>query len=237
MIIIPDKEDQDRDVYSKSTLNKWQKLSSKFNYSISVTAGDGKTYDIRPLLGTDAVHGNQHVSGTILFPHNVGLACTHNADNFYNAGYWTAQGVKKTGFNYAFSPTVAVSHNPQWGRFYETIGQEEDYIYNYAKSYTEGLQGKTGSPTGILGSVKHFYADGATLHGADEGNAIVSSFKSFVKHNTQGYNGSISADIGSVMCTYSAINWIPLSISPAINTILRQKLQFDGFVISDYDEM
>lgn len=39
------------------------------------------------------------------------------------------------------------------------------------------------------------------------------------------------------MVSYSAINWIPNAIGPAINTILRQKLGFDGFVISDYDEM
>jgi beta-glucosidase len=60
-----------------------------------------------------------------------------------------------------------VSHNPQWGRFYETLGQEEDFIYQYAKRYTEGLQGSVGNLTGILGSVKHFYGDGATLFGAD----------------------------------------------------------------------
>lgn len=167
MITIPDKEDDDRKVYATSVLSKWQALSKKFNYTISITAGDGKKYEIRPLLGTDAVHGNQHISGTILFPHNVGLACSHNPDNFYNAGYWTSLGVKKSGFNYAFSPTVAVSHNPQWGRFYETLGQEEDFIYQYAKRYTEGLQGTLGSRTGILGSVKHFFGDGATLFGAD----------------------------------------------------------------------
>jgi beta-glucosidase len=78
MITIPDKEDDDRKVYATSSVNKWQKLSSKFNYSILITAADGKKYDIKPLLGTDAVHGNQHVSGTILFPHNIGLACSHN---------------------------------------------------------------------------------------------------------------------------------------------------------------
>jgi len=237
MIEIPDKEDQDRQVYATATVDKWQKLAQKFNYTITVTTSDNKKYDIRPLLGTDAVHGNQHVSGTILFPHNSGLACSHNPSNFYNAGKWTAQGVKLSGFNYAFSPTVAVSHNPQWGRYYETMGQESEDIYAYAKAYTEGLQGKSSSLTGILGSVKHFYADGATLFGADEGNAIVGSYKSFIKHNTQGYNGSIAANIGSVMVSYSSINWVPNAIGPAIQTILRQKLQFDGFVISDYDEM
>ena len=167
MIDIPQKEDDDRKVYATATLNKWQKLSAKFNYSILITTSENKKYDIRPLLGTDAVHGNQHVSGTILFPHNSGMACSHNPDHFYNSGRWTAIGVKNTGFNYAFAPTVAVSHNPQWGRFYETLGQEEDYIYKYAKAFTEGLQGTPGSMTGILGSVKHFYGDGATLFGAD----------------------------------------------------------------------
>lgn len=91
--------------------------------------------------------------------------------------------------------------------------------------------------TGIVGSVKHFYADGATIYGADEGNANVGSFKSFVRHNTQGYNGSIKAEIGTVMASYSAVNWIPHSIGPGINSILRGKLNFGGFVISDYDEV
>jgi beta-glucosidase len=236
LIDIPDKEDQVHEAYAGATLNKWQKLASRFNYSITVTTSDNK-YDIRPLLGTDAVHGNQHVAGTILFPHNVGLACSHNPNNFLKAGKWTAQGVKQSGFNYAFSPTVAVSHNPQWGRFYETMGQNADDIYQYSKSYTEGLQGKPGSLTGVLGSAKHFYADGATLYGADEGNAIVGSFKSFLRHNLQGYNGSIASNVGSVMVSYSSINWIPNAIGPAIQTHLRQTLKFDGFVISDYDEM
>lgn len=117
------------------------------------------------------------------------------------------------------------------------MGQEEDYIYQYAKRYTEGLQGTSAKRTGILASVKHFYGDGATLFGADEGNAIVSSYKSFIKHNTQGYIGSIAAEVGSVMVSYSAINWLPNAISPSIGALLRDKLQFDGFVISDYDEM
>jgi beta-glucosidase len=117
------------------------------------------------------------------------------------------------------------------------MGQEEEYIYQYAKRYTEGLQGTPGNYTGILGSVKHFYGDGATLFGADEGNSIVSSYKSFIKHNTQGYVGAIEAEIGSVMVSYSSINWLPNSISPSLGTLLRQRLNFDGFVISDYDEM
>ena len=49
--------------------------------------------------------------------------------------------------------------------------------------------------------------------------------------------GAITAEIGSVMVSYSSINWLPNSISPSLGTLLRNKLNFDGFVISDYDEM
>lgn len=237
LIILPDMDETKTIAYyANATLDKWQKLTEKFkNVSMEITTNEGKTYDIRLLLGTDAVHNDQHVSGTILFPHNIGLSCSHNVDNFYNVGKWTAANVKKSGFNYAFAPTVAVSHNPQWGRFYETMGQQDDWIYKYAKAFTEGLQGKPGALTGILGSVKHFLGDGATMFGADEGNAHVGSFKSFISHNIQGYRGSIAAEVGSVMCTYSAVNWLPVALSPLLNAVLRRKLNFDGFVISDYN--
>lgn len=88
-----------------------------------------------------------------------------------------------------------------------------------------------------MGSVKHFFADGATFYGADEGNAQVGSFKNFVHHNIQGFNGSISSGIGSVMASYSAINYVPLAAGPYLKSILRGDLAYDGFVISDYSEV
>ena len=94
-------------------------------------------------------------------------------------------------------------------------------IYQYAKSFTEGLQGKPDALTGVLGSVKHYIGDGATMYGADEGNAHVGSYKSFFYHNSQGYNGSIAAEVGSVMCSYSAINWLPMAASSWLGAPLR----------------
>ncbi len=75
-----------------------------------------------------------------------------------------------------------------------------------------------------MGSVKHFFADGATFYGADEGNAQVGSFKSFIHHNIQGFNGSINSGMGSVMPSYSAINFVPLSSGPYIRELLRNQL-------------
>lgn len=41
------------------------------------------------LLATDAIRGNQHVVGETLFPHNIGMAASHNSENFANLGFWT----------------------------------------------------------------------------------------------------------------------------------------------------
>lgn len=202
-----------------------------------MTTAEGKTFKIKLLLGTDAVHNNQHVIGTVLFPHNSGLACSHNPLNFYNQGYWTGVNVKTSGFNFAFAPTVAVSHNPQWGRFYETMGQEDNMIFEYGKQFVKGLQNidGNGSWKGVVGSAKHFFGDGSTMFGANEGDARVYNFKNYVNHNIQGYKGAIASEIGTIMCSYSAINGIPMATSAWLGNLLRNKLAFDGFVISDYD--
>ena len=208
-------EDKLKQIYLNATEANWKALSNKFSApNVNVTTADKKTYRIKLLLGTDAVHNDQHTVGRVLFPHNIGLSCSHNSDNFYNMGYWTQTNLKKVGFNYAFAPTVAVSHNPQWGRYYETMGQEPDYIYKYAQNFVSGLQSVSGNKiSGVLGCVKHFFGDGATFYGANEGDARVYNFTTFVDRNTKGYAGAIASNIGNVMASYSGINDIRNSIN------------------------
>jgi len=64
-----------------------------------------------------------------------------------------------------------------------------------------------------LGSAKHFFGDGSTLYGTNMGNANVLNFKNYISHNTKGYIGSVKSNVGSVMISYSAINWVPNSIN------------------------
>jgi beta-glucosidase len=66
-----------------ATPTNWKKLADRFtNIGVSVTTRDNKKYLIKLLLGTDAVHGDQHGVGNVIFPHNIGLASSHNPTNF-----------------------------------------------------------------------------------------------------------------------------------------------------------
>lgn len=66
---------------------------------------------------------------------------------------------------------------------------------------------------GVLGSAKHFFGDGSTLFGCNMGNANVMNFREYIDHNSRGFRGSVSSNVGSVMASYSAINWIPNAIN------------------------
>jgi len=220
-------------------MTNWKTLASLLNQPTTVG-----NYKIYPLLGTDAVHGNQHVVGQPLFPQNIGMAASHNNQNFKNAGKHAAASVRESGWNFAFAPTVAVSHNYYWGRHYETLGSEHDNIRGYASSYVAGLQGDNGkgSWSGVCSSVKHYIGDGATYYGIDEGNNTVHSFKNFVDANFVGYSGGKDECMGNVMISYSATNAISSSISSAMVTGLlkngiQDKQPWGGFTISDYDEI
>ena len=79
------------DTIKEATNEHWYELAETLWQPIDV-AGKYKVY---PLLGTDAVHGNQHVLDTILFPHNIGLAATHDPECFMATGYFMAKGCSR----------------------------------------------------------------------------------------------------------------------------------------------
>lgn len=60
-------------------MENWKGIAdSSMKQTVKVQHTSG-VVTVKLLLGTDAVHGNQHVLGEILFPHNIGLAASHNA--------------------------------------------------------------------------------------------------------------------------------------------------------------
>ena len=232
--------------FPKATPTNWKNLGANIFKPTAIKDDHGNTlYELYPFLGTDAVHGNQHVLGTVLFPHNIGLAATHDPSTFQDAGYFMSKDVLATGFNYAFAPTVAVSHNFQWGRHYETMGAEPEMIKQFSAAFVTGAQqydASTGKYNGVLTSVKHFMGDGATYYGVDEGNCTVHNYKTFLDRNYQGYAGGISSCAGNIMCSYSAVNTIPMAgNAELLQGVLKDGIYdgkgFDGFVISDYDEI
>jgi beta-glucosidase-like glycosyl hydrolase len=112
-------------------------------------------------------------------------------------------------------------------------------IEKYSQSYIRGLQEVSGGKiNGALGTNKHFLGDGSTLYGCNMGNTNVLNFKNYVSRNSRGYVGGVKENVGAVMISYSSINWVPSSInSHFLLSVLREDIGFNGFTISDFDDL
>ena len=80
-----------------SSLAMWQKIAKLAKTQYSGPKG------IELLLGTDEVHGNQHVLGSPLFPQNIGLGARHDLELVKEAARITAAGTLDSGFNWVIA--------------------------------------------------------------------------------------------------------------------------------------
>ncbi|XP_057548856.1 uncharacterized protein LOC130827216 [Amaranthus tricolor] len=197
------------------------------------------------IYGVDAVHGNNNVYGATIFPHNVNLGATRDADLAYRIGVATALEVRASGAHYTFAPCVAVCRDPRWGRCYESYS-EDTQIVKKMTSIVSGLQGNppkehlNGYPflagrKNVIACAKHFVGDGGTHKGINEGNTI-SSYKDLARIHMAPYLDCIPQGVCTVMASYSSWNGQKLHADRFLLTeILKDKLGFKGFVISDWE--
>ncbi|XP_051131016.1 uncharacterized protein LOC127251394 isoform X2 [Andrographis paniculata] len=197
-----------------------------------------------PLLyGIDAVHGNNNVYGATIFPHNIGLGATRDADLVRRIGAATALEVRASGMHYTFAPCIAVCRDPRWGRCYESYGEDPN-IVRMLTSLVTGLQGETpqGQPSGypyvakrenVVACAKHFVGDGGTRNGINEGDTT-SEYDELEKIHMAPYVDCIAQGVCTIMASYSSWKGSKLHGSHFLLTkILKEKLGFKGFIISD----
>lgn len=192
------------------------------------------------LFGIDAVHGDNNVVGATLFPHNIGLGAAHDPDLIYRIGVATAQETAVAGFDWAFAPTLAVPQDPRWGRTYEGYSDDPALVRDYAGALVRGLQGDVAAGDGlrsghVAATAKHFLGDGGTHDGEDQGDARVDEATLIAVH-AAGYPPAIDAGVMTVMASFSSWQGVRMHGNHALLTdVLKGRMGFDGFVISDWN--
>jgi beta-glucosidase len=199
-----------------------------------------------PLLyGVDAVHGHSNVIGAVIFPHNIGLGATRNAELVEEISRITALETKATGMNWAFAPCVAVPRDDRWGRTYEGYAEEPGLVAELGAAAVRGLQGRDlADPERVVASAKHFVGDGGTVLGTgwprdgelllDRGDVQLSE-EELRRVHMEGYVTAIEAGVATIMPSYSSWNGEKSSGSRRLLTeILKEELGFEGFLISDF---
>ena len=217
-----------------SSVEDWKSLSKEF-YDSSPTY---KGIKVPVLWGTDAVHGHNNVIGATLFPHNIGLGASGNADLMRSIGEAIALEVLSTGVAWTFAPTVAVPQDDRWGRTYEGFSEDPILVSKLGKAFVLGLQGEGDTlldNNHVIATAKHFMGDGGTFNGIDQGDTRISEIGLKEIHGYP-YFDALDACAQTVMASFNSWNGKKLhGYKELLTDILKTEMQFDGFVVGDWN--
>lgn len=222
-----------------ATVAQWLQLADA--YRAASLATDART-PVPVIWGTDAVHGHNNVYGATLFPHNIGLGAAGDAELVERIGQATARATRATGIDWVFAPTLAVAHDPRWGRTYESFSSDPAVVREYARAYVKGAQGRFADDANVVATAKHYIGDGATDNGRDQGEALLDKAAMINVHG-QGYYGALGEGVQTVMASFNSwndragrVDYGKMHGSKALLTdALKGKMGFDGFVVSDWN--
>jgi len=226
----------------------WAKMIDRFQLRAQTTR-----FQIPLIYGVDAVHGHNNLTGSTIMPHNIGIGASRDPQLAYKTGTVTAAEVRATGIPWDFAPCLCVTRDERWGRSYESFGEDPALV----KSMETIIQGLQGARNGkdlkdndkVLATAKHFVGDGGTEYGSsrtgsytiDQGVTKVTRQQLEAIHLSP-YQTAVDRGIGSVMPSYSSLDILGDDQGPVkmharadmINGVLKDRMGFDGFVISDW---
>ncbi|MFF3000963.1 glycoside hydrolase family 3 N-terminal domain-containing protein [Streptomyces sp. NPDC057950] len=227
----------------------WAKMIDGYQLRTQATR-----FQIPLIYGVDAVHGHNNLTGATIMPHNIGIGATRDPGLAEKTGSVTAAEVRATGIPWDFAPCLCVTRDERWGRSYESFG-EDPALVKSMETVIQGLQGaRDGSDLKdddkVLATAKHFVGDGGTEYGSsttgsytiDQGVTKVTRQQLEAVHLAP-YQTAVDRGIGSVMPSYSSLDILGDGQGPVkmharadmINGVLKGRMGFDGFVISDWN--
>ena len=186
------------------------------------------------LFAVDAVHGQNTFEGATIFPHNVGLGATGNENLVQEIAEITALESQATGFNWVFSPCVAIPFNEKWGRVYEAFSESTELTEKLTRASVKGHQGNLADPKTVMATAKHFVGDGATDFGVEGGNTSLS--RAGIKERLLApYRMAVKENVGAVMASFNTVSGISMHAHKSLITdVLKVDMNFDGIVVSDW---
>ncbi len=190
------------------------------------------------LFGIDAVRGHALKNGATLFPCPLAMACTWDPQALESAGRITAREVAADGLHWTFSPLLCVARDLRWGRVDETFGEAPALIGELAAAMIRGYQGDDlTAPDSILACAKHYLAYGESLGGRDSVDAPI-SLRLVRQLFLPPFAKAAQAGCATFMTAYSSVDGVPLTIHHTLLTdVLKKELGFDGFVVTDWDNV
>ncbi|WP_228484755.1 glycoside hydrolase family 3 N-terminal domain-containing protein [Microbacterium cremeum] len=190
------------------------------------------------LVAEDCIHGHSFWEGATVFPTQLGMAASWDADLVERVARVTAIEVSATGIHWTFSPVLCIARDLRWGRVNETFGEDPFLIGELASAMVRGYQGDgPGDPTAILATAKHFAGYSETQGGRDASEADISQRK-LRSWFLPPFERVAKEGCRTFMLGYQSTDGVPITVNDwLLNDVLRGEWGYSGTLITDWDNV
>ena len=190
------------------------------------------------LFGIDAIHGHGLNRKAAIFPSQLALACAWDPALAEEMGRVTAREVAADGLHWTFSPVLCLGRDTRWGRIDETFGEDPYLAGELGAAIIRGYQGDDiADGEHILACAKHYIGYGDAVGGRDSCDTEM-TFRKLRETFLPPFARAVEAGVATIMTAYGSIDGTPFTASEkAMRDILRGELGFEGFVVTDWDNV
>ena len=190
------------------------------------------------IYGIDHIHGASYVEGSTIFPHNINIGATFNAEHSFQNGKITALESAPLGHTWNFAPVLDLGQDPYWARSYETFGEDPLLAARLGTAYIEGYQQKhEGIPYRLAATGKHFLGYSVPRSGWDR-TPVDLSMQTIHEFHRPPFQAAVDAGVKTMMINSAEINGIPVHASRQMLTdLLRDEMGFEGVVLTDWADI
>ncbi|OBX27006.1 beta-glucosidase [Gelidibacter algens] len=133
-----------------------------------------------------------------------------------------------------WSPNINIFRDPRWGRGQETYGEDPFLTGTLGKAFVRGIEGDNPNYLKASACAKHYAVHSGPEWNRSTFNAEVSDYDLWNTYLPAFKDLIVDAKVSGVMCAYNALDGQPCCANDKLmNTILREKWNFTGYVTSD----
>ncbi|RQM31158.1 hypothetical protein B5M09_011320 [Aphanomyces astaci] len=184
------------------------------------------------IYGVDSVHGATYVQNAVLFPHQINVGATFDPAFASQLGEFAGRDTRAAGIHWIFGPTLEVARHKGWPRIMETFGEDPTVVADMGRAVVQSIQKRN-----VAACFKHYIGYSGSQSGKDREPV------SLTKHELLNifmppFKAVIDAGVMTGMDSFIALNGVPTSANRQTSIdLLRTDLKFDGFLVSDWEEI
>lgn len=181
------------------------------------------------IFGLDVIHGYR-----TMFPIPLAEACSWEPELARKTTEVAAREAYAAGINWTFAPMVDIARDPRWGRIAEGSGEDPVLGSAFAEARVKGFQGEVlGGEDRLAACAKHYVGYGGALAGRDY-HTVDMADQTLHEIYLPPFEAAAKAGVATFMSAFNDLNGVPATANGyTLTDILRGKMGFNGFVVSD----